>query len=307
MSLFHKEENMEEKVLVIDVGGTFIKYALIDEQCHLTKNAKIKTPYESKEHFLKTLQEIYQSFQNEHITGIAMSVPGKIDVDNGVMLTSGALVYLEGLELAKNLSDLCDHIPVSVENDAKAAALCESWVGQAKDCQSCVVMIFGSGIGGGVVLDHQVLRGLDLIAGEFSPVFISLCKDQYLNFADAYSTLAIVKRVQTVKNDEMIDGERMMQLYRHNDGEVVDILEEWFEAIAKFCYNIDCILNPECICIGGGISQDPLFVEKIQEKIEDIFTKAYLFRKPVVKTCLYHNDSNLIGAYYTYLQKVAKK
>lgn len=298
---------MERKVLVIDVGGTFIKYALIDEKCHLTQNAKIKTPYESKEHFLKTLQEIYLSFQNEHIIGIAMSVPGKIDVERGIMLTSGALVYLEGLELAKNLSDLCDHLPVSVENDGKAAALCESWVGQGKDSDSCVVMIFGSGVGGGIVMQHQVLRGLDLIAGEFSPVFVDLHHNSNQSFAGEYSTLAIVKKVQQIKQNNSIDGEQMMQLYRQEDKDVVAILEDWFEAIAKFCYNIDCILNPECICIGGGISQDLLFIEKIQEKIDEIFTKAYLFRKPQVKTCLYHNDSNLIGAYYTYCQLFEKE
>ena len=82
---------MKDQVLVIDVGGTFIKYGLIDEQCHLTQTSKIKTPYESQEHFLETLQNIYFSFQQENIQGIAMSVPGKIDVEKGVMLTSGAL------------------------------------------------------------------------------------------------------------------------------------------------------------------------------------------------------------------------
>ena len=108
---------MEKKVLVIDVGGTFIKYGLIDEECQLTKTSKIKTPYESQEHFFKTLQNIYLSYRNENIQGIAMSVPGKIDIEKGVLLTSGALVFLEGLELAEKLSALCDHLPVSVENE----------------------------------------------------------------------------------------------------------------------------------------------------------------------------------------------
>ena len=90
--------------------------------------------------------------------------------------------------------------------------------------------------------------------------------------------------------DGNIDGEAMMQLYRQKDQEVISIMDDWFEAIAKFCYNIDNIINPECICIGGGNSQDPLFVEMIQTKIDDIFTKAYLFRKPQIKSCQYQND-----------------
>ena len=61
---------MKEKVLVIDVGGTFIKYGLIDEQCRLTQTSKIKTPYESQEHFLETLQNIYFSFNKKIFKGL---------------------------------------------------------------------------------------------------------------------------------------------------------------------------------------------------------------------------------------------
>ena len=50
---------MKDQVLVIDVGGTFIKYGLIDEQCHLTQKSKIKTPYESQEHFLETFISLF--------------------------------------------------------------------------------------------------------------------------------------------------------------------------------------------------------------------------------------------------------
>ena len=149
------------------------------------KTSKIKTPYESQEHFFKTLQNIYLSYRNENIQGIAMSVPGKIDIEKGVMLTSGALVYLEGLELAEKLSALCDHLPVSVENDGKAAALCESWVGQAKDCQSCVVFIFGSGVGGGIVMNHQYFHLLSCFVSFLQLLKLNTHQQSFDNFLDA--------------------------------------------------------------------------------------------------------------------------
>ena len=242
-------------------------------------------------------------YRQYDIDGIAISAPGKIDVEQGILLTSGALTYLEGLHLSDELSKLCDYLPISVENDGKAAALCESWVGQAKNKNSCVVLLFGSGIGGGIVIDGKILRGSDLIAGEFSPVFSSVDDGHFQSMAGNYSTLSIVKKIRELKKNYQLNGEEMIQLYKNQDKDVKNILEQWFFAIAKFCYNIDCMINPDCICIGGGISSEPLFIEKINEYIDYIYENAYVFRKPMIVPCQYHNDSNLIGAFYTFCQK----
>lgn len=120
--------------------------------------------------------------------------------------------------------------------------------------------------------------------------------------ASLYSTLSIVKKVKELLGDDSIDGEKMMLLYGQNNELVVKVLNQWFLAIAKFCYNIDCLFNPDVICIGGGISANPLFVNKINEAIDSLETKTYVFRKPLVKCCHFQNDSNLIGAYCRFKQ-----
>lgn len=287
-------------ILTIDVGGTYIKYGLIDNQLNITNKDKIKTPYHNKEDFLLTLKDLYLKFKNK-IEGIALSVPGRIS-STGDMLSAGALTYLEGLELASELSKICDNIRVSVENDGEAAALCEALYGSAKDYSNSVSIIFGTGIGGGVILNKEILRGDFLIAGEFSLLFTDFNEDNDDRMASLYSTLSIVKKVKKLMNDDSIDGEKMMLLYDQNNELVVKVLDQWFLAIAKFCYNIDCLVNPDVICIGGGISANPLFVDKINEAIDYIETKTYVFRKPLVKCCQFHNDSNLIGAYCRFKQ-----
>lgn len=298
---------MNQKTLTIDIGGTFIKTGLIDKKCQLSHTTKIPTPYKSQEDFLNTLQHIYHDYKKYGINGIAISAPGKIDVDQGILLTSGALTYLEGMHLIERLTPLCDGLPISVENDGKAAALCESWVGQGHDKKSCVVLLFGSGIGGGIVIDGKILRGSDLIAGEFSPVFSTMSNNNYQSMAGNYSTLSVVKQIRELKRNPQLNGEEMIQLYKNHDEDVKNILDDWFFAIAKFCYNIDCIINPDCICIGGGISSEPLFIQKIKENIDNIYEQAFVFRKPMIVPCLYHNDSNLIGAFYTFCQKYKRE
>lgn len=290
---------MMKKVLVIDIGGTFIKYGLIDTSYQLTCQGKVSTPYENKEHFLDTLYDIYKIFQHE-IEGIAISAPGAIDVQQGYMKTAGMLVYLNGFHIVEELSKRCNNIKVTVENDARSATLCEYKLGAGKGCDSLVSIIFGSGIGGGVILDGKLLYGKQIIAGEFSPIFCNMNAQDYTSLASAYSTLTTVKRLQDRKCDDTITGEDMMRLYRQQDKDAVEVVDEWFEVVAKWCYNIDCLYNPDCICIGGGISLDPLFYEGIMKYIDIIKEKAYVFRKPIVKVCSYHNDANLLGAYLTY-------
>ena len=94
--------------------------------------------------------------------------------------SAGALTYLEGLELASELSKIGDNIRVSVENGGKAAALCEALYGSAKDYSHSVSIIFGTGIGGGVILNKEILRGDFLIAGEFSLLFTDVYKRQLM-------------------------------------------------------------------------------------------------------------------------------
>lgn len=66
--------------------------------------------------------------------------------------------------MVEELSSICDNIKVSIENDGKAAALAEVWVGAAKDVQNCCVLVFGTGIAGSTILNRKVVRGNHLIA-----------------------------------------------------------------------------------------------------------------------------------------------
>lgn len=290
-----------KSVLAIDIGGTFIKYGLIHENYRISNKGKVKTPNTTTEDFLNELKSLYDSYKEE-IRGIAISAPGRIS-EEGVMLTAGILEYLEGFNLAQELSEVCDGISVTVENDGKAAALCEATIGSGKDYPDSVALIFGTGIGGGVIINKEILRGCYLIAGEFSPLFTNYEVGNYDCFATLYSTIRVVNKSKEMTHEDDLNGERMMALYREKSySELNDYLDAWFFAIAKFCYNIDVLYNPDVICIGGGISADPLFVEKIKENIDVIYEEAFVFRKPKVEVCMYQNDSNLLGAYCRFIK-----
>lgn len=116
--------------LAIDVGGTFTKYAIITDECRILEKGKRTTIREPLEGFISSLVDIFQKYK-QCIDGIALSMPGIIDSETGFMYTGGNLTCIKNLNIVEILENRCN-VPVTVENDAKCAALAEVWKGVLK-------------------------------------------------------------------------------------------------------------------------------------------------------------------------------
>ena len=156
------------KVMVFDVGGTEIKYSVMDEQFHREDAGSVPTPDDTQEHFLATLEALYRPHAAE-VDGIAMSLPGFIDAEHGVVRGGGApsLLYNIGTPIGPRLAQRCG-CRVFLENDGKAAAIAELQQGALKGCTNGAVFVIGTGVGGGLVINGQLVRGIHCTAGEYS-------------------------------------------------------------------------------------------------------------------------------------------
>ena len=141
----------------MDVGGSSVKYALIGPDRSLTEHGKVPTPHDDRAAYLDALAGIYAQFRGR-VEGIAMSVPGIIDSEGGVCKTTGALGLGEDFPLVQELEARCG-VPVTIANDAKAAATAEAAWGSLAGCSSGIVIVLGTGIGGALILDGKVLAG----------------------------------------------------------------------------------------------------------------------------------------------------
>ena len=155
-----------KKCLCIDVGGTAIKYGLIDAEVNLTDKGEVPTPYDGVEAYLDVLERLYRGVEDK-VQGIAMSVPGVIDSENGICVSGGNLRFIENFNLAGELGRRVK-VPVTVMNDAKSAAMAEARWGALADCRDGVVIVLGTGIGGALIKDGRVHFGKNFAAGEFS-------------------------------------------------------------------------------------------------------------------------------------------
>lgn len=149
-----------------DIGGTTVKYGVLDEVGNILEKSAIPTNYQLAD-FLVELDTIVKDAQKryEKIEGIGISAPGIIQED-GYMLTAGAIRPFYGANIKIELERLTG-LPVSIENDANAAAIAEHWIGNAQGLENYLCIVLGTGIGGGIVLNGEVFRGAHGMAGEF--------------------------------------------------------------------------------------------------------------------------------------------
>lgn len=314
--------------LVFDVGGTFIKYALMTIDGNIAEKHKVSTAScgDNLDGFINLLSGLYKSCKEENeLEGIALAIPGLVDVDNGIVYEGGALPYLHGANIGSMLSEACDGITVALENDGKCAALAEVWQGNAKDCDNACLIVVGTGIGGGMVINRHVHRGNALVAGEISFLLENMTREEVECFEDignteipeerwkcgqfiasgSCSTEALRKRVAREKgiNKHDISGEDIFLLAEQGDKICIDAIEDMCFMLAKHCMDIYMIMNPDVILIGGGVSAQPTFVPTIQKYADKIRKITRMYDKLVIKPCRFGNDSNLIGALYHYIQK----
>lgn len=154
------------RYLVIDIGGSFIKYALMDEAYYVMMTDQLPTPKEGRDELVEALGKLYDRFAGE-IDGMAIAAPGIIDSRKGYFYTGGALRYNEGFAMKEALLKRCP-TKIHIENDGKCAAMAEAELGCLSDVENGVVLVLGTMIGGGIIKDGKLYKGSHFSAGEVS-------------------------------------------------------------------------------------------------------------------------------------------
>lgn len=290
--------------LVFDIGGTFIKYGLMNNQGEIFNKGKTPTIKHDLEAFLESLVTVYKA--QKDIQGIAISCPGLVDIDKGIVYGGGAVTCLDQVHIVEELSKRCNHVKVAAENDGKCAGLAEAWIGAAKDVDNCCVLAFGTGVAGAVIKDKKIHRGNHLVAGEASYFITDADRHnvQLTYFGHDYSTIGTIKKAERLMGMEQgtLSGEELFQLAKENNPIATEVLEDFYFHIAVQCYNLQYVFDPDIICIGGGISEQPAVIEGINRYVTSIYENTKQFLKPEVTVCQFNNDSNLIGALYNFKQ-----
>ncbi len=152
----------------IDIGGTAVKWAILNEEFHIVTRGSLPTAFETADELVAVLADLVRPHL-DRVEAVGVSVPGGIyeDDPDGTIHRGGALLYMDGCPLGRRLREELG-LPVAVNNDGKCCALGEYAAGALRGTKCGVVLAIGTGIGGGIVIDGRVLRGAHCFAGEFS-------------------------------------------------------------------------------------------------------------------------------------------
>ncbi len=288
-------------ILAIDIGATYIKYGIVDDDYLITAQNKVLTPKQSLETLLEALDAVVEEFRE--CAGIAIAAPGTIDQKQDCILGGGGLEYLDHVRLRPLLSERYGK-RVSLLNDGKCAALGELASGSLSGYHDAVVMVLGSGVGGGLILDGKLRDGAHFYAGEISFIFDSFVdgyNDQKM-FAKRASAVALIQSIiAAAELPETTTGEEVFDLIRSGHPEAQRLFKRFCFEIANQIVNLQYILDVEVYAMGGGISAQPLVVQEIRTALKTIYTGFHESRAlPEVIACTLGNNANLIGAAYHY-------
>lgn len=298
---------MANRYLVFDVGGTKVKYGLIDRAGRLFEKDSITTAHDL-DSFIGSLQKVIDTYQGR-FTGIAFSVPGRVSHDDGLIYGGGSLPFMDH----KSLSNLLrTDVPITVENDGKSAALSELWLGNLKGIANGAAIVLGTGVGGGIIMNHQLVYGSHFQAGEVSFLVSNSKKLNYDNLEG--SSGSAVKMINTCAEKlglpDKDDGKAVFEEINQGNPLVKPIFDEYCRNIAILIHNIQSILDLDRYVIGGGISAQPLVTQTINRIYTSLGKELPIIEatlsKPQIVNSKFKNDANLYGALYNWLLTMDK-
>ena len=287
------------RILAFDIGGTFIKYALCNDNFELTEKNKIPTnAKQGGQVIIQRIIDIIESYEN--IDRVAISTAGQVDSEHGVVVYStDNIPYYTGM-MVKSLIENKTGIPTFVENDVNAAALGEAHFGAAKGESDFICLTLGTGVGGAIFLNNKLYKGSASAAGEIGHMVIHAggrqCTCGGEGCFECYASAnALIKAVNKI-SDEPLDAFQIFKKENMQRPEIRSEIDKWIDEIIIGLMNLIYIFNPPLIVIGGGIMNEDYIIELIDRVICSRLMKS--FKNVRIERSQKGNDSALLGVAY---------
>lgn len=290
------------KYVAIDIGGTQIKYGLVDDIGTILEQHKIDTEaHLGGPAILDKVRQIVATYQAEHqLVGVGISSAGMIDPDKGEVFYAGPQIPNYAGTAFKATIEREFGLPCEAENDVNCAGLAEANSGAAKGAKIAICLTIGTGIGGSLLIDGKIFHGFSNSACEIGYLHISDGA-----FQDLASTTALVADVAKSTGDDVgqWNGLRIFEEAKAGNVTCLAAIDRLIDYLGQGIANICYVVNPEVVVLGGGIMAQKAF---LQDKIAAAL-KKHLVSSIADKTRLAfaenENAAGMLGAYYHFRQK----
>lgn len=315
---------MSDKWVVgVDLGGTATKLAFLGTDGTVVSKWEIPTDNSEEGKNITTniakainakLEEL--GFEKEKLIGIGMGAPGPVDYANGILYNTVNLAWNDNYPL-KEILEKETSLPVFIDNDANCAALGEMWKGAGNGAKDLVFVTLGTGVGGGVIANGNIVQGVSGAAGEIGHItvvpeggapcncgktgcletvasatgIVRLAKEK---IARQESNTGLLKSI-FIENGN-IAAKDVFDCARNGDALSLDVIEEVAFHLGLSLANLGNTLNPEEIVLGGGVSKaGAILLDKVQHNF-DKFAFSRVKESTKISIAILENDAGVIGA-----------
>lgn len=287
--------------LVFDIGGTSIKYGLINYDEQLVEEHEIPTQaYLGGPAILDKVMKIVGEYQPRGIKGVAISTAGMVDPLKGQIFYAGPQIpHYAGISFKKSIEEAFD-LPCEVENDVNCAGLAEAVSGVAKDANYALCLTVGTGIGGCLLINGQVYHGASNAACEIG---YSRLPDGI--FEDLASTTALVNYVAESHGDAQSDwdGRRIFQEAKEGNDICIQDIDRMVDYLGQGLANLVYVTNPDTIVLGGGIMSQEDYLKPRLEAALNKYLLPSLAKETKLDFAYYKNAAGMFGAFYHFKQR----
>ena len=313
---------MSKKLLGIDLGGTTIKFGILTEAGEVQEKWAIETNIlEGGKHIvpdivasIKHRLDMY-GLTSDDFVGIGMGSPGAVNRDDKTVTGAFNLNWKETQEVGSVIEKETG-IPFALDNDANVAALGERWVGAGANNPDVVFVTLGTGVGGGVIADGNLIHGIAGAGGEIGHMVVEPdtgfectcgtvgCLE---TVASATGVVRVARRLAesyegdssikaAIDNGEGVSSKDIFEAAQGGDNFANSVVDKVCFYLGLATANISNLLNPDSVVIGGGVSAAGEFLRSRVEANFKKYTFPQVRQSTQIKLAELGNDAGIIGA-----------
>ena len=305
----------------IDLGGTFVKAGVVDENCNIVAKASVESADvagDAEKVADRMAECARQALANANLTmddveSIGIGTPGSVDPNTGMIIYANNLNFLN--TPMRQYLEARTGKKIYLENDANVAAYGEVLAGAAKGYNDAIVITLGTGVGGGIIIDGKIYSGFNHFGGELGHAVIvkggRQCTCGRKGCLEAYSSAtALIKMTQeameankdsklweVAKTLEEVNGKTAFDAMRLGDPVGAEVVNQYIQYLGCGLANFVNIFQPEILLIGGGISKEgETLLAPLREILKEETYGISGVKSTTLKTCALGNDAGTIGA-----------
>lgn len=303
-------------VIGADLGGTHLRAATVDGRGRICERTKQRTPRDERaDEIVRALVAVARQFEQrsreygQKIRSLSVAVPGTVQTESGVVMKAPNLPSLNGFRLGTALASELEY-PVVVENDVNAAAVGEAWRGAAREFGTSICVMLGTGVGGGVILNNRLWRGIDGTAAEIGHITVepygAPCGCGNRGCLEVYASATAIVRItreliprypqSPLHASEGLTAEEIYKRGLAGDELALEVFRRVGFYLGIGLGGLINVLNPEVIVIGGGAAGGwDLFIEHLRREVA-----ARAFAVPAERAQIVQaecgDDAGILGA-----------